>query len=181
LVDGVQRDPNLIDPNDVASVSVLKDAASAAIYEGRAAFGVILITTKTGKKGAMQITYSGSYTSSRPTKMPDYINSKDYLNMFNAAQRSGAKSGGYTSNDPFTAQDSTNIMAYFNDPAHNPSAYIDPGNPQRYRYVGNTDWIKVLYPGWAPQQQHYLSVSGGEGKTTYSANMGYFPRTDWKK
>ena len=181
LVDGVQRDPNLVDPNDVASVTVLKDAASAAIYGGRAAFGVVLITTKTGKKGAAQITYSGSYTTSRPTKIPDYINSKDYLNMFNTAQRSGAKSGGYTSNDPFTAQDSTNIMAYFNDPAHNPSAYIDPGNPQRYRYVGNTDWIKVLYPGWAPQQQHYLSVSGGEGKTTYSANMGYFTQDGLEK
>jgi TonB-linked SusC/RagA family outer membrane protein len=181
LVDGVQRDPNLIDPNDVASVSVLKDAASAAIYGGRAAFGVILITTKTGKKGAMQITYTGSYTTSRPTKVPDYINSKDYLNMFNSAQRTGGKSGGYTSNDPFTAQDSTMIMAYFNDPAHNPSAYVDPGNPQRYRYVGNTDWIKVLYPGWAPQQQHYLSVSGGEGKTTYSANMGYFNQDGLEK
>ncbi|MFS2186790.1 TonB-dependent receptor [Mucilaginibacter sp. Mucisp84] len=181
LVDGVQRDPNLIDPNDVASVTVLKDAASAAIYGGRAAFGVVLITTKNAKKGAMQISYSGSYTTSRPTKIPDYINSKDYLNMFNAAQRSGAQSGGYTSNDPFTAQDSTMIMAYFNDPAHNPSAYVDPGNPQRYRYVGNTNWIKVLYPGWAPQQQHYLSVSGGEGKTTYSANMGYFTQDGLEK
>jgi len=181
LVDGVQRDPNLIDPNDVASVTVLKDAAAAAVYGGRAAFGVILITTKTGKKGAMQISYSGSYTTSHPTVLPEYINSKDYLNMFNAAQRSGAASGGYTSNSPFTAEDSIKIMAYYNDPAHNPSAYVDPGNPSLYRYVGNTNWIKVLYPGWAPQQQHYLSVSGGEGKTTYSANMGYFTQDGLEK
>ncbi|HEY9197253.1 MAG TPA: TonB-dependent receptor, partial [Mucilaginibacter sp.] len=181
LVDGVQRDANLIDPNDVASVTVLKDAASAAIYGGRAAYGVILITTKTGKKGAMQVSYSGSYTTSRPTLMPKYINSHDYLQMFNTAQRTGAKSGGYTSSDPFTQKDSTMIEAYYHDPAHNPSAYVDPGNPQRYRYVGNTDWIKVLYPGWAPQQQHYLSVAGGEGKTTYSANMGYFTQDGLEK
>ena len=51
LVDGVSRDPNLIDPNDVASVTILKDAASSAIYGSRAAYGVILITTKTGRKG----------------------------------------------------------------------------------------------------------------------------------
>jgi TonB-linked SusC/RagA family outer membrane protein len=181
LVDGVQRDPNLIDPNDVASVTVLKDAASASIYGGRAAFGVILITTKNAKKGATQISYNGSYTTSRPTKVPEYINSLDYINLFNSAQRTGAKSGGYTSSDPFTTQDSTMIAAYFHDPAHNPDAYIDPGNPQRYRYVGNTDWMKVLYPGWAPQQQHYLSVSGGEGKTTYSASMGYLRQDGLEK
>jgi len=181
LVDGVQRDPNLIDPNDVASVTVLKDAAAAAIYGGRAAFGVILITTKAAKKGATQISYSGSYTTSRPTKVPEYINSLDYINLFNSAQRTGAKSGGYTSSDPFTTQDSTMIAAYFHDPAHNPDAYIDPGNPQRYRYVGNTDWMKVLYPGWAPQQQHYLSVSGGEGKTSYVASMGYFKQDGLEK
>ena len=181
LVDGVQRDPNLIDPNDVANVTVLKDAAAAAIYGGRAAFGVILITTKNAKKGATQISYSGSYTTSRPTKVPDYINSLDYINLFNSAQRTGAQSGGYTSSSPFTAQDSTMIAAYYHDPAHNPDAYVDPGNPQLYRYVGNTNWIKILYPGWAPQQQHYLSVSGGEGKTTYSANMGYFDQDGLEK
>jgi len=181
LVDGVQRDPNLIDPNDVATVTVLKDAASASIYGGRAAFGVILITTKNAKKGATQISYNGSYTTSRPTKVPEYINSLDYINLFNSAQRTGAKSGGYTSSDPFTTQDSTMIAAYFHDPAHNPDAYIDPGNPQRYRYVGNTDWMKVLYPGWAPQQQHYLSVSGGEGKTSYVASMGYLRQAGLEK
>ena len=181
LVDGVQRDPNLIDPNDVASVTVLKDAASAAIYGGRAAFGVILITTKTAKKGATQISYSGSYTTSAPTKLPDYINSVDYLNLFNTAQRTGELSGGYTSSSPFTTEDSIKIAAYYRDPAHNPDAYVDPNNPELYRYVGNTNWIKVLYPGWAPQQQHYVSVSGGEGKTTYSANMGYFRQDGLEK
>ncbi|MEP7144233.1 MAG: TonB-dependent receptor [Ferruginibacter sp.] len=181
LVDGVQRDPNLIDPNDVASVTVLKDAASAAIYGGRAAYGVILITTKTGKKGATQITYTGNYTTSRPTNLPEYVNSGGYIQMFSDAQRTGSLTGGSTSNDPFTTLDSSLAAAYRADPANNPNAYPDPGNPLKYRYVGNTDWVKVLYPGWAPQQEHHLSVSGGEGKTTYSANLGYFKQDGLEK
>jgi TonB-linked SusC/RagA family outer membrane protein len=181
LVDGVQRDPNLIDPNDVASVTVLKDAASAAIYGGRAAYGVILITTKTGKKGKTQISYTGNYTTSRPTDLPEYVNSDGYIKLFNSAQRTGALTGGYTSSDPYTELDSTMAAAYRADPANNPDAYPDPGNPIRYRYVGNTDWVKVLYPGWAPQQEHHLSVSGGEGKTTYSANLGYFTQDGLEK
>jgi TonB-linked SusC/RagA family outer membrane protein len=180
LIDGVARDPNLIDPNDVASVTVLKDAASAAIYGGRAANGVILITTKTGKAGPTKVSYSGSYTISRPTRLVQQVNSLDYIKMFNEANRTGLKSGGY-STTPFTAQDSTMATAYFNDPANNPTGYPDPANPKRYRYVGNTDWTKVLYPGWAPQQQHNLSVSGGEGKTTFLTSLGYFRQDGLEK
>ncbi|MEN0052815.1 MAG: TonB-dependent receptor [Mucilaginibacter sp.] len=180
LIDGVARDPNLIDPNDVASVTVLKDAASAAIYGGRAANGVILITTKSGKAGPTRVTYSGSYTISRPTRLVEQVNSLDYIKMFNEANRTGLKSGGY-STTPFTALDSTMATAYFNDPANNPTGYPDPANPKRYRYVGNTDWTKVLYPGWAPQQQHNISVSGGEGKTTFLTSMGYFRQEGLEK
>lgn len=181
LVDGVIRDPNLIDPNDVASVTVLKDAASSAIYGSRAANGVIIITTKSGKKGQTQLSYSGAYTISRPTLLPEYVNSGDYITMFNSAQRTGQATGGYTSGDPFTAQDSTLAAAFRADPMNNPSAYVDPGNPRRYRYVGNTDWINILYPGWAPQQQHNVSLSGGEDKTTYVASLGYFRQEGLQK
>lgn len=180
LVDGVSRDPNLIDPNDVESVTVLKDAASSAIYGSRAANGVILITTKGGKKGPMRLNYSGSYTISRPTQLVDQVNSGDYIHMFNEANRSGLASGAYTTT-PFSATDSTMAAAYRADPAHNPDAYPDPANPKRYRYVGNTDWIHVLYPGWAPQTQHNLSVSGGEGTTTYMASMGYYRQEGLEK
>jgi len=180
LVDGVSRDPNLIDPNDVESVTVLKDAASAAIYGSRAANGVILITTKTGKKGPSRLTYSGSYTISRPTQLVHQVNSDDYIKMFNYANRSGQASGGYTTS-PFTAQDSTMAAAYRADPAHNPTGYPDPGNLKKYRYVGNTDWMHVLYPGWAPQTQHNLSLSGGQENTTYTASMGYFRQEGLEK
>ena len=182
LVDGVQRDPNLIDPNNVESVTVLKDASSAAIYGGRAAYGVILITTKNARKGAKpQISYTGSYTTSQPTNLPKYVDSKGYIDLFNASQRTGSLSGGYTSSSPLTATDSIMAAAYRSDPAHNPDAYPDPANPNVYRYVGNTNWVKVLYPGWAPQQEHFLSLSSGEGKTTYVASMGYFVQDGLEK
>src|SRR6201991_2186287 len=180
LVDGVSRDPNLIDPNDVESVTVLKDAASSAIYGSRAANGVMLITTKSGKKGPAHVSYSGSYTISRPTQLVDQVNSGDYIKMFNEANRNGLLSGGYTTT-PFSSTDSTLAAAYRADPAHNPDAYQDPANPKRYKYVGNTDWIHVLYPGWAPQQQHNISVSGGQESTTYLASMGYYRQDGLEK
>jgi TonB-linked SusC/RagA family outer membrane protein len=180
LVDGVSRDPNLIDPNDVESVTVLKDAASAAIYGSRAANGVILITTKTGKKGPVRLSYTGSYTTSRPTQLVHQVNSGDYIHMFNEANRSGLASGGYTTT-PFTTTDSAMAAAYRADPKDNPDAYADPGSPNRYRYVGNTDWIHVLYPGWVPQQQHNISLAGGQDNTTYLASMGYYRQDGLEK
>lgn len=180
LVDGVSRDPNLIDPNDVESITVLKDAASAAIYGSRAANGVVLITTKTAKKGTPHLSYMGSYTTSRPTQLVHQVNAMDYLKMFNYANRSGQASGGYTTS-PFTPTDSTMVAAYMADPANNPTGYPDPGNPKKYRYVGNTDWMHVLYPGWAPQQQHNITMSGGGENTTYSAGMGYFRQEGLEK
>lgn len=169
LVDGVVMDPNLINPDDVENVTILKDAASAAIYGGRAAYGVILITTKSGKQGKLNISYSGNYTISRPTRMPDYLSGSAYINMFrDAVRRAGGNSYNYTD------QDSILAAKFLADPANNSDVYVDPDRPNRYRYVGNTDWIDVLYPGYQPQQQHNISLAGGEGKTTYAASIGYF-------
>lgn len=172
LVDGVQRDPNSIDPSDVENVTVLKDAAAAAIYGGRAAYGVILIQTKNPKSQKPQISYSGEYTMSRPTKMAEYINSVDYIRMHREANRNG-QDGGTTATEAFTVEDSIRAEAYFNDPANNLPVYVDPGNPAKYRYVGNTDWIKEQYPGFEPMQRHNLSLQGGQGSTSVIASLGY--------
>lgn len=177
LVDGVQMDPNLVNPDDVESVTVLKDAASAAIYGVRAANGVILITTKNPKKNApVRISYSGSYTVSRPTRMPDYMNSLDYITAHREADRMSYTGSGSAS-EKYTAMDSTMAAAFLKDPLHNPSVYVDATQPtgaNKYRYVGNTNWIDVLYPGWAPMTQQTISASGGQGKTSFVASMGYF-------
>jgi TonB-linked SusC/RagA family outer membrane protein len=176
LVDGVQMDPNLINPDDVETVTVLKDAASAAIYGVRGAFGVILITTKSPKKNApVRVSYSGSYSTTRPTRMPTYMNSLQYITAHRDADRTGALSGGSTASEKYTVQDSIMAAAYLQNPMTNPSVYVDPAISQsKYRYVGNTDWIDVLYPSWSPLTQHTVSVSGGQGKTSFVASMGYF-------
>ena len=73
LIDGVEGDPSMLNPNDIASVSVLKDAASAAIYGARGAFGVVLISTKNPSKDKTSVTYSGNFTMKSPTKVPDVV------------------------------------------------------------------------------------------------------------
>lgn len=108
LVDGVQMDPNLINPQDVASVSVLKDAASASIYGARAAYGVILITTKSGRKNVpTQISFDASVSFNSPTTRPSYMNSMQYANWMNAA---GQNTNG---RDIFSQDEMDHIKAYY--------------------------------------------------------------------
>ncbi|WP_341843354.1 TonB-dependent receptor [Chitinophaga caseinilytica] len=173
LVDGVVMDPNLINPADVQNVTVLKDAGSAAIYGSRAANGVILITTKNpNKHQPMRLSVNSTYSFNRPTYMPKYINSVDYIRMFREADRTGAD-GGRTSSEPFTAEDSIRAAEYYNNPANTSPVYVDPNNPNKYRYVGNTNWLDELYPGWAPMWDNSFSLSGGSGKISYVASLGY--------
>jgi TonB-dependent SusC/RagA subfamily outer membrane receptor len=74
LIDGVEGDPSVINPNDVESVSILKDAASASIYGARGAFGVVLITTRNPSKGKTSITYTSNYSIKEPTNVPSFAN-----------------------------------------------------------------------------------------------------------
>lgn len=174
LVDGVQMDPNQINPNDVESVTVLKDAASAAIYGGRAAFGVILITTKGGKKETpLQVSFSTNYSLTRPTRLPKLVNSYDFIKMYLLADESGALSGGHRGSE-FTEEDFKRVKKYMDDPRPENSVYIDPTDARKYRYAANVDWIKEMYPTWAPQTQHNISVTGGSEKTSYIASAGMF-------
>jgi TonB-dependent SusC/RagA subfamily outer membrane receptor len=82
VIDGVAGgDINALNPSDIESVDVLKDAASAAIYGARAANGVILVTTKQGKSGKMQVTYDGYYGIQNPYKVPPLLNAKEYMTI----------------------------------------------------------------------------------------------------
>lgn len=167
LVDGVVQDPNLLNPNDVASVTVLKDAAAAAIYGGRAAFGVVLITTKNGKRNQKPtLNLTSSVSSSRVTLLPKYMNSLDYINYMDTASiNAGA--------GPFFSQRIRDgVEAYFNDPVNNQPVIYDPAiDKGYYQYVGNTDWAEELYrPGI--MQQHNLSLSGGSNDVSYYVSYG---------
>ena len=87
LIDGLSGNIDDVDPNDIQSISFLKDAASASIYGNRAANGVILIETKKGAQGKTTITYSNSFGWQRPTELPDFLPSWEYAEYYNMAMR----------------------------------------------------------------------------------------------
>lgn len=173
LVDGVEMDPNLINPQDVKSVSVLKDAASASIYGARAAYGVILITTKGGRKDQpTEISLEASVSFNSPTTRPTYMDSWEYANWMNAASRNT------NGRDYFDAEWMQHIKAYYDDPVNNSPVFVhsDPsisGNGRKYTYCSNTDWMKELYKKNYPVQKYNVNISGGTKKATYYTSLGY--------
>lgn len=172
LIDGVEGDINTVDPNDVEGISVLKDAASAAIYGSRAPYGVILITTKSGKKNrAPRITYKNNFSFSQPLNVPKMMNSWDFANFYNESSKNN---GGAPVFDQATLD---RIQAYMKDPANTPTTVPNPNNPNQWgswdRSNANEDWFKVFLKDWAANQQHNVNVEGGGEKTSYFLSAGY--------
>ncbi len=175
LIDGIEGDLSSLNPNDIESVSVLKDAASASIYGARAAFGVILVTTKSGKAGKVRVTYSGDVRFSTATQVPDMVDSYDFATFFNAAQYN--VNGGYQ----FSQETIEKILKFKN------GEYTDPTQPEYYgtevgsdgkwknytNAFANTDWFKEHYKKGVPSTQHNLSLSGGSDKISWSFSGGY--------
>ncbi len=170
LIDGIEGDMNTVNPNDIANVSVLKDAASASIYGARAAFGVILITTKNGQAGKTRVNYTGNVRFSTAIQIPDMTQSLDFANYFNAAAINDGSS------PVFTDEVMGNMKKYangeFTDPSQ-PEYYgttIDKSSNRYNNYTGsfaNTNWFKEFYKSNVPSQEHNLSISGGNEKLTY--------------
>ena len=167
LVDNVQMDANLVNPDDVESISVLKDASSAAIYGARAAYGVILITTKKGKVDQKpQISFSVSGYWQSPAVSMHNVNSLQYLNMRDEASVNG---GGSVLS---TEQQRYYVEAYLNG-TYKYTEYFDSSvNQNKWQYCGNTDWFNELYRT-SFSQQYNVNISGGDSKTTYYASVGF--------
>ncbi|MCD7937018.1 MAG: TonB-dependent receptor [Tannerellaceae bacterium] len=163
LVDNVPMDIDMLDPNDIESITTLKDAAAAAIYGARAAFGVILITTKQGtKESPMRVTYNNNFSFSRPGTLPKkvdpYTTVSTYLDL--------------GLNSYYGGQDSEKWLGYINDFNNGkyPGGYVyDDG--VRYN-LQSYDIYKDMMPSAGFQQQHNISVTGGTAKTTYRVSFG---------
>lgn len=148
IIDGMERssaDFARMDPNDIESINVLKDAASAAIFGMRGANGVVVITTKRGTKDKANIKYSGNVSIQSPTKLPEFANSYDYARLYNQ----------YMGKEIYSADE----VAKFKDGS----------DPEKY---ANTDWYKEMLSQRAVQHQHNLSVSGGTEKIRYYVSAG---------
>ena len=170
LVDGIEMDPNLINPQDVKDVTVLKDAASASIYGARAAFGVILITTKTGFVSQKPVvSLSANYSINVPTVHANYMNSMEYTQWMNDANTT---SNGSNYFDDFTME---HVRKYYNDPVNNLPVFHHPDDADsKYRYCGNTDWYEALNKKSYPMQQYNISVQGGSETAKYMTSAGMF-------
>ncbi len=151
IVDGLESQMDNISPNDIESVSVLKDASAAAIYGSRAANGVILITTKRGKSGLSEITYNGSFGWQSATNLPKHLNSAQYAELYNEGLINEGQVARYSVDD---------ISKY--------RSGVDPYN------FPNTDWLGLLITESGFTQHHNLTFSGGNDKTSYRASFEYF-------
>ena len=150
LVDGVPMDMNHIDPVTVESVTILKDAAAAAIYGARAANGVILVTTKRGKAGQINVLYDGYYGMQNPSLLPEFVDAPTYMQMYNWAT---VASGG----QPFYSEEEIRITASGEDPINYP----------------NTNWTKELIDEYSPITSHSLAISGGNDVARFAVTGNY--------
>ena len=171
LIDGVEGSIDRINPNDIESVSVLKDAASAAIYGARAGFGVVLITTKNNKDGQAHITYNGRFSFSAPTTKTDFMtvgyDVARLVDEFNTATTGSSYS-------ELNADDYKILEERRYDVTENPARpwAVVSQNDGLYHYYGNFDWYNYIFNFAQPTWNHNLSVNGGTEKMNYMISGG---------
>lgn len=176
LVDGAIGDLELVNPNDVESISVIKDASAAAVYGARAAFGVILVTTKSGaaREGKATVRYSGRIGWQAPTTSTDYEDT-GYWSVYTVNKFWQADNGGLYVD--YTDYDMQQLLARVNDKTENPDrpwVVEDTRNGRRqWVYYGNYDWWHMLYNDKRPTQQHSISLSGGTKDVKYLISGAY--------
>ncbi len=177
LIDGVQGDPSLLNPNDIGSVTVLKDVTSAAVYGARAAYGVVLITTKTPKKNKFSINYSSNYSIKKPTAVPNTVsNGYEYAVMFDTAWIAWNDYSSKPQNVNKTQVFSDEYLAEYakrNADPSLPKVDVDPATGN-YVYYSNTDWYKLLYNNTIGATDQSLSVSGDNDKTSFYVSGRYY-------
>jgi TonB-linked SusC/RagA family outer membrane protein len=148
IIDGIPRDNiTRLDPNDIESISVLKDA-SAAVYGVRAANGVVLVTTKRGKKGTLELNYSGTQTWQVPVGLPKSVDAIGYMTLVNERLLHNVNGG---------------------TPAYTDADFEAYRNGSKV----STDWYSPVIKDVIPQSQHNLSASGGNENTSYFLSLGY--------
>ncbi len=150
VIDGVPGgNLDILNPSDIESISVLKDAASSSIYGVRGANGVIVVTTKSGEGGAPSLSYNTYYGMQRPTAVPEKLGSPEYMQLLNESQVNVGR-------NPTYSEEEIQIAREGSDP----------------NYYANTNWVDEVYKDYAPQESHNLSVNGGEKDFNYYLSYG---------
>ncbi len=168
LIDGIPGTLDRLSPEEVQSITVLKDAGSAAIYGARGAFGVILITTKNGADKPT-LRYNNSFGFNTPTVSTDFITTGyDWMRL---NDRALAHVGGYSG---YTEQDYKELEARRFDKTENPErpwvTIQNRNGRDQYVYYGNYDWWDYMFTQWQPNQNHNLNIAGSGDKVSYMIN-----------
>ena len=175
LVDGVEMELSDVNPNDIENISVLKDAAACAIYGARAAYGVILVTTKRGEEGKMRVNYQGTVGWSAPTVLPDMVDSYSFAQYWNAGCVNAGSPRLYSDEKMGLLQqyinDPGSVDPWFELPAN---SNMNPAFENSESGVGNTNYFDLHYKDWAFKQNHNVSLSGGGKKAQYYISGGYY-------
>lgn len=165
LVDGVPMDLDRINPQDIESITVLKDAAAGAIYGARAAFGVIMVETKKGE-GDTKITFSAEFGGDMPIKNYDYIeNGYEFAVLKNFVEvRDG-------STPTYSEEYMERLKQYWDDPDNNPSYAVVDGSFENYGFTAPSEELLNIF---SPKQKYDLSVSGSTDKANFYSSLSYF-------
>ena len=170
LIDGIPSDPvelNRLVPQEIESISVIKDASAAAIYGARAAFGVILITTKSGSRG-ISVSYSNNFSWDRPTVLPNKITDPYiYLRLRETS----------TDNTPWDNQNYSDQTYQWakerSDDPSIPGVRINPSDNTQWEYMGGRDWTDYFMEDFSLSQNHQVAVSGAGEKASYLLSASY--------
>lgn len=188
IIDGVPRDGNRqvdINPNDIESIQVMKDASAAAIYGSRAGNGVIIITTKKGKAGEAKVEYTGYYGIQKAGRLVDVLNAQEWATQrFQAIANAGLKPEGNiaalygTGATPVLPDYIFPVGAREGDPRVNPANYNADINSSNFNLITRanktgTDWQREIMQD-APIMEHNMTFSGGTDKSRYAVSFNYF-------
>ncbi len=154
LVDGIERDFSNLDPNEVSNITILKDAASTAIYGIRGANGVVLITTRRGVNAKPRISITAQNGWQSPTRLPEYADAYDALKLY----REGLQNDGLS-----TTQYTDSILNLYRDRSHPAYQYLYP----------SVDWLKTMLKPFSYLSQGNLNVTGGNSAVKYFVSMSY--------
>lgn len=187
LIDGFEGDINLVNPQDIESISVLKDAASASIYGSRAPFGVILVTTKKGKEGKAVINYNNSFRFNNLMNKAKTMDSFSFVRFYNDGCMNTSGWGPH-----FSDEHIQRIIAFQNGELTT-TIPVNPNNPSQwadgYAYGNdNIDWYDAIFKTGSFSHEHNLSVSGGTDKINYYVSGNFLGQDgnmrfgeDWAK
>jgi TonB-linked outer membrane protein, SusC/RagA family len=153
IIDGIEGSLANLNPADIEQISILKDASSTAIYGSRASNGVVLVTTKKGKSGKVEISYDFMYGVQQPTSLPKIADSWVYAELYNEAAVNSGRATKFTPEQ---------------------IAYYKNGGP-------NVNWVKELYKSNSPQSSHSISMTGGNDQLSYMASLGYLDQNSMFK